>query len=136
MLELVKHLSDDELASLNRGGHDPLKVYAAFKAAVDNKAAPTVILAKTIKGYGLGGNVQGKNITHQRKKLTTEDLVQFRDKFNIPISEKDVSKLSFIKPSKNSEVFKYLQQRREILGGPLPARTEKFPEISFDDEFV
>ena len=124
LLEMVQHLSDEDLENLRRGGHDPVKVYAAYQAAVDFKGKPTVILAKTIKGYGLGESGEGKNITHQQKKLNEDELKQFRTRFNIPISDEDVAETPFYKPSPDSEVMKYLHERRKALGGYMPARHE------------
>ena len=124
LLEMVQHLSDDDLENLRRGGHDPVKVYAAYKAAVDFKGKPTVILAKTIKGYGLGESGEGKNISHQQKKLNEDELKQFRTRFNIPISDKDVTETPFYKPAADSEVMKYLHEHRKALGGYMPARHE------------
>ncbi len=122
LLEMVSHLSDEQLRKMKRGGHDPEKVYAAFKAAVEHKGQPTVILAKTIKGYGLGEAGEGKNITHQQKKLNEEELKEFRTRFGIPISDEEVSKAPFYKPSDDSPEMKYLRERREKLGGPIPYR--------------
>ena len=124
LLDLIQHLSDEDLENLRRGGHDPVKVYAAYKAAVDFKGKPTVVLAKTIKGYGLGESDEGKNITHQQKKLNEDELKQFRTRFNIPISDKDVAETPFYKPAADSEVMKYLHERRQALGGYMPARHE------------
>ncbi len=122
LLEMVKHLSDEQLECLNRGGHDPQKVYAAYKAAMDFKGAPTVILAKTIKGYGLGESGEGKNISHQQKKLNEDELKQFRTRFNIPISDKDTANTPFYKPAADSEEMIYLHERRKALGGYVPSR--------------
>ncbi len=122
LLQMVSHLSDEELRRLKRGGHDPLKVYAAFRAATQKKGAPTVILAKTIKGYGLGEAGEGKNITHSQKKLNEEELRVFRDRFGIPISDEEVSKAPFYRPPDDSPEIQYLKERRKILGGSLPAR--------------
>jgi len=123
LLELVKHLSDEQLRKLRRGGHDPEKVYAAYKAAVEHQGSPTVILAKTIKGYGLGEAGEGKNITHQQKKLNEEELREFRTRFGIPISDEDVAKAPFYRPPEDSPEMKYLHERRRALGGYLPKRT-------------
>jgi pyruvate dehydrogenase E1 component len=125
LLEMVKHLSDEHLQKLNRGGHDPEKVYAAYKAAVEHKGSPTVILAKTIKGYGLGESGEGKNITHQQKKLNEEELREFRSRFGIPISDEDIAKTPFYKPPDDSPEMKYLHARRKELGGYLPQRIVK-----------
>ena len=129
LLEMVKHLSDEQLQKLNRGGHDPEKVYAAYKAAVEHKGSPTVILAKTIKGYGLGESGEGKNITHQQKKLNEEELREFRSRFGIPISDEDVSKAPFYKPPDDSPEMKYLHERRRELGGYIPNRMVKCEPI-------
>lgn len=120
--EMVEDYSDEELQKLRRGGHDPEKVYAAYKAAVEHEGSPTVILAKTIKGYGLGEAGEGKNITHQQKKLNDEELKEFRDRFDIPISNADIHNAPFFRPDKNSEEMQYLRERREALGGFVPAR--------------
>ncbi len=122
LLEMVKDLSDEQLHKMRRGGHDPEKIYAAYKAAVEFKGAPTVILAKTIKGYGLGESGEGKNITHQQKKLNEEELKEFRTRFNIPISDEDVAQAPFYKPAEDSPEVKYLHERRKALGGYLPQR--------------
>jgi pyruvate dehydrogenase E1 component len=122
VLELVKHLSDDQLKKLRLGGHDPEKVFAAYKAATETKGKPTVILARTIKGYGLGETGEGKNPTHQQKKLNEQEVLTFRTRFNIPLSDDDVVKMPFYKPAEDSAEMTYMQQRREQLGGPLPQR--------------
>jgi pyruvate dehydrogenase E1 component len=123
--ELVKNLSDEQLRKLRRGGHDPEKVYAAYKAAVEHKGSPTVILAQTIKGYGLGEAGEGRNITHQQKKLNEEELKEFRSRFGIPVSDEEVSGVPFYKPSENSPEISYLKERREKLGGFVPQRINK-----------
>ena len=122
LLEMVKNLSDEQLQHLNRGGHDPQKVYSAYKAAFEFTGAPTVILAKTIKGYGLGESGEGKNISHQQKKLNEDELRQFRTRFNIPISNDAVAQAPFYKPPEDSEEMVYLHNRRKTLGGYLPTR--------------
>ena len=122
LLQLVSHLSDDQIQKLRLGGHDPQKVYAAYKAAVEHEGAPTVILARTIKGYGLGEAGEGKNITHQQKKLNEEELKAFRSRFGIPLSDKEVAKAPFYCPSPDSPEMKYLKQRRQELGGYIPKR--------------
>jgi pyruvate dehydrogenase E1 component len=122
LLKIAEDLSDEQLRKMKRGGHDPEKVYAAFKAAVDNTGSPTVILAKTIKGYGLGESGEGKNITHQQKKLNEEELAEFRTRFGIPISDEEVAKAPFYKPSEDSPEIKYLKERRKLLGGYVPVR--------------
>ncbi len=122
LLEMVSRLSDQEIWRLNRGGHDPNKVYAAFDAAVKTKGQPTVILAKTIKGYGLGHVAQGKNPAHQQKKLDLDSIREFRDRFNIPIPDDKLADLPYFKPSEDSAEMKYLREQRQKLGGYLPAR--------------
>ncbi|WP_459556033.1 pyruvate dehydrogenase (acetyl-transferring), homodimeric type [Lacunimicrobium album] len=122
LMEMVDHLSDEQLEKLKRGGHDPNKVYAAYKAAYDHTGSPTVILAKTIKGYGLGEAGEGRNVAHNNKKMNLEELKQFRSRFNIPISPEDVEKMPFYKPAEDSEEMVYLRARREQLGGFVPAR--------------
>ncbi|KAA0694897.1 pyruvate dehydrogenase (acetyl-transferring), homodimeric type [Halopseudomonas laoshanensis] len=124
--EMVKDLSDEEIWKLNRGGHDPYKVYAAYHEAVNHKDQPTVILAKTIKGYGTGTG-QGQNTAHNTKKVDIESLKKFRDRFDIPVNDKDLEKLPFFKPEEGSAEYKYLHSRREKLGGYMPQRrTESF----------
>ncbi len=125
LLEMVKHFSDEQLTKMRRGGHDPEKVFAAYKVAVEFKGAPSVVIAKTVKGYGLGESGEGKNITHQQKKLNEEELGQFRTRFNIPISDEDVAEAPFYKPAEDSEEMKYLHERRKSLGGYLPQRKIK-----------
>ena len=120
--ELVADMSDEELWRLKRGGHDPQKVYAAYAAAVAHTDQPTVILAKTVKGYGMGEAGEGQNITHQQKKMGEESLAQFRDRFNIPVSEEKLDELPFYKPDEDSAVMRYLHERRKALGGYLPGR--------------
>lgn len=122
LLEMVSHLSDEELRKLRLGGHDPVKVYAAYKAAVEHKGSPTVILARTIKGYGLGEAGEGKNITHQQKKLNEDELREFRTRFGIPISDEEIANAPFYRPRAESPMLKYLHSRREKLGGYVPSR--------------
>ncbi len=122
LLDMVKHLSDEQLHKLGLGGHDPRKVYAAYKAAVEHKGSPTVILAKTVKGYGLGEAGEGRNITHQQKKLNEDELREFRSRFGIPISDEQVAEAPFYRPPENSIEIRYLKQRRRELGGYLPSR--------------
>lgn len=126
LLKMVEHLSDDQLQKLRRGGHDPEKVYHAYKAAVDHKGGPTVILAKTVKGYGLGESGQAANSAHQKKKMTKAELMAFRDRFMIPLSDEEVGNAPFYSPPKDSEELKYLQERRKALGGYVPSRRTKF----------
>ena len=120
---MVNHLSDDELTKLLRGGHDVRKVYAAYKKATETKGQPSVILAKTVKGYGLGEAGEGRNITHQQKKLNEKELREFRSRFKIPISDDEVAETPFYKPAEDSEEMQYLRARQEALGGSLPRRT-------------
>jgi len=129
LLDLVSHMSDDELKRLRRGGHDPEKVYAAYQAAMDHKGQPTVILAKTIKGYGLGEAGEGKNIAHNAKKANEEELKAFRTRFEIPIPESDVTTLPFYRPDADSPEMKYLHERRQELGGYVPTRTNRAPAL-------
>ncbi|QAA93466.1 pyruvate dehydrogenase (acetyl-transferring), homodimeric type [Pollutimonas thiosulfatoxidans] len=128
LLEMVSRMSDDDVWRLNRGGHDPYKVYAAFKAASDHKGQPTVILAKTIKGYGMGHVGQAKNPTHQQKKLDIDALREFRDRFNIPVPDDKIESLPYFKPADDSPEMKYLHERRQALGGYLPRRRVKADE--------
>ena len=128
-LKLVEHLSDEELTRMRMGGHDPEKVHAAYRAAVNNQGTPTVILARTIKGYGLGESGEGKNITHQQKKLNEEELREFRRRFDIPISEDEIGSAPFYRPAKDSLEVQYLVERRRALGGALPKRISKIERI-------
>jgi pyruvate dehydrogenase E1 component len=128
--EMVANMSDEEIWHLNRGGHDPEKVYAAYASAVANVGAPTVILAKTVKGFGMGKAGEGLNSTHQQKKLTDENLKEVRDRFNIQISDEEIAGLSFRKPAADSEEMRYLQERRAALGGYLPARSALAPPLA------
>jgi pyruvate dehydrogenase E1 component len=134
LLDLVKHLSDEQLSKLRLGGHDPKKVYAAYKAAVEHEGSPTVILARTIKGYGLGEAGEGKNITHQQKKLNEEELTAFRSRFGIPISDEDCGKAPFYKPPDDRPEMKYLHERRRNLGGYVPVRNVTAPPLSLSSE--
>ncbi|MDX1520493.1 MAG: pyruvate dehydrogenase (acetyl-transferring), homodimeric type, partial [Anaerolineae bacterium] len=121
--EMVADMTDEQVGKLRLGGHDPVKVYAAYKAATEHTGSPTVILARTIKGYGLGEAGEGKNITHQQKKLNEEGLREFRSRFGVPISDDDVAKAPFYRPADDSPEIEYLLQRRQQLGGYVPART-------------
>ena len=132
LLEMVKHLADEQLRKLRRGGHDPEKVYNAYKAAVEHQGSPTVILARTIKGYGLGEAGEGKNITHQQKKMNEEELREFRSRFGIPISDEEVAKAPFYRPPDDSPEIKYLHERRRTLGGYVPARAPKCQRLEVD----
>jgi pyruvate dehydrogenase E1 component len=129
LLKMVEHLSDDQLSRMRLGGHDPLKVYAAYKAATDHKGSPTVILAKTIKGYGLGESGEGKNITHQQKKINDEELALFRSRFGIPIKDEELHGAPFYRPSEDSLELQYMQDRRKQLGGYMPARKVVAPKL-------
>lgn len=120
--KMVEHLSDEEIWRLNRGGHDAQKVYAAYAQALEHKGSPTVILAKTIKGYGMGAAGEGMNITHQQKKMTVEQLRAFRDRFSIPVSDAEINDVPFYRPDESSPEIQFLRKQRESLGGPLPAR--------------
>jgi len=122
ILKMVENYSDEQLEKLARGGHDSEKVYAAYKAAIENTGSPTVILAKTIKGYGLGEAGEGKNITHQQKKLNEEELKRFRTRFYIPLTDKEVPDAPFYRPAPGSPEMKYLLERRKSLGGNIPKR--------------
>jgi pyruvate dehydrogenase E1 component len=119
---MVANMSDDEIWRLNRGGHDARKVYAAYDAAVRHKGQPTIILAKTVKGFGMGGAGEGLNTAHQQKKLGIEALKEFRDRFNIPVSDKDIEEVPYCKPAADSPELEYLHERRNALGGFLPQR--------------
>src|SRR5581483_9341171 len=123
--KLVEHLTDEEVGALRRGGHDPLKVYNAYRRAVQHKGQPTVILAKTIKGYGLGEAGEGRNVTHQQKKLNEEELRYVRQRFDIPIPDDKILTVSFYKPPEDSPEMRYMKQRSDALGGPLPARNPR-----------
>jgi pyruvate dehydrogenase E1 component len=119
---LVEDLADEDVWRLNRGGHDPYKVYAAYKAASDFEGGPTVILAKTVKGYGLGSAGEGQNVAHNTKKLVVDQLRAFRDRFSIPISDKEIENVPFIRPEESSAEMKYLRERENALGGSVPQR--------------
>ena len=141
LLEMVEHLSDKELEKMKLGGHDSMKVYSAYKEAVNFKGKPTVILARTIKGYGLGEAGEGRNITHNQKKLKEDELIAFRDRFNIPISDEEAIKAPFYRFEKNSVEYKYLKKQRDLLGGPLPIRLDRstpllVPKISVFKEML
>ncbi|MCU0724881.1 MAG: pyruvate dehydrogenase (acetyl-transferring), homodimeric type [Planctomycetes bacterium] len=131
--ELVAHLSDEELRRLRRGGHDPEKVYAAYKAAVEHRGSPTVILAKTVKGYGLGEAGEGRNITHQQKKLNEDELRQFRDRFSLPFSDEEVAEAPFYRPPDDADEIRYLAHRRKELGGPVPTRVVRAKPVPAPD---
>ncbi len=122
--QMVADWSDEKIWKLTRGGHDAVKVYAAYKAAVEQKSMPTVILAKTVKGYGMGASGEGQMITHQQKKMPIDSLLQFRDRFNVPLNDEQVKNLELIKLAEDSEEMKYLKERRSALGGYLPQRRQ------------
>jgi pyruvate dehydrogenase E1 component len=123
--EMVANMSDEEIWRLNRGGHDPLKVYSAYDAAMRHAGQPTIILVKTVKGYGMGAAGEGQNTAHQQKKLDLDALKEMRDRFNIPVSDKDVENVPYYKPDADSAELKYLHERRRSLGGFLPQRRTK-----------
>ena len=126
--KLVENMSDEEIWKLNRGGHDPLKVYAAYKAAQKTKDRPTVILAKTVKGYGMGESAEGKNIAHGVKKVDVDSLRQFRDRFKVPFSDEELENLPYYTFAEDSAEMKYMKERRAELGGAVPQRRQKFTE--------
>jgi pyruvate dehydrogenase E1 component len=128
--ELVANLTDDDIWRLNRGGHDPQKVYAAYAAAVKHAGQPSVILAKTVKGYGLGKSGESINISHQMKKMSEEELREFRDRYRLPISDAKLKDAPFYKPPEDSAEMVYLRERREALGGYLPARRRAAPPLA------
>jgi pyruvate dehydrogenase E1 component len=141
LLELVNHLSDEQISKLLRGGHDVRKVYAAYQAANEHRGQPTVILAKTVKGYGLGEAGEGKNISHQQKKMNEKELREFRQRFDIPISDDVIADMPFFRPTPDSVETKYLLERRRKLGGFLPARIIKpftldVPKLDYFTEFL
>jgi len=129
LLEMVKHLSDDQLKKMTLGGHDPIKVYNAYKAAIEHRGAPTVILARTIKGYGLGEAGEGKNITHQQKKMNEDELRAFRTRFGIPVSDTEIGHTPFYRPADDSIETRYMRERRRALGGYVPSRARRSPAL-------
>ncbi|MEH6576873.1 MAG: pyruvate dehydrogenase (acetyl-transferring), homodimeric type [Amphritea sp.] len=129
LLEMVKDLSDDDIMNLNRGGHDPYKVFAAYQAAMNNKGQPTVILAQTVKGYGTGKSGQAKNDTHSLKKVAIDDLKDFRDHHNIPLNDDQLKEVPYYRPSPDSPEMKYMMDRRSKLGGACPARRSDFDAL-------
>ncbi len=141
LLPLVNHLTDEQIHKLLRGGHDSRKVYAAYKAAVKHQGQPTVVLAKTVKGYGLGEAGEGRNITHQQKKLNEKELREFRERFQIPISDEEIAETPFFRPAPQSRERQYLLERRKKLGGFLPqrvvdAKALEVPGTEFFSEFL
>ncbi len=129
----VAHLSDRDIWRLNRGGHDPTKVYAAYAEAMRHQGQPTVILAKTVKGYGMGEAGEGQNITHQQKKMGIDAIRDFRDRFNVPIPDEDLEKLPFYRPPEDSAELVYLKARRKALGGFLPQRRHKSESLQIPE---
>ncbi|MEY4568058.1 MAG: Pyruvate dehydrogenase component [Planctomycetota bacterium] len=129
LMQLVSNFSDEKLEKMRRGGHDPEKVFAAYKTAIETKGQPTVILAKTIKGYGLGEQGEGRNIAHNKKKVNEQELLEFRSRFGIPISDEEVGEAPFYKPPETSVEIRYLKERRKALGGSLPSRPTEHPKI-------
>jgi pyruvate dehydrogenase E1 component len=125
LLDMVKHLSDDQLKKMTLGGHDPVKVYNAYRAALEHKGSPTVVLARTIKGYGLGEAGEGKNITHQQKKLNEDELRAFRTRFGVPIADSEIGHAPFYRPPDDSVETRYMRERRRALGGYVPARRNR-----------
>ena len=121
-LDLVSHINDDDLIKMKLGGHDPIKMYAAYKEAIEHKGRPTAILSRTIKGYGLGEAGEGRNITHNQKKLNESELLYFRDRFDVPLSDEEAIKAPFFKPKSNSKEIKYIKDCRKKLGGYTPSR--------------
>ncbi len=136
LLKMVEKMTDEQLQKMKRGGHDPEKVFAAFKAAATHVGQPTVILAKTIKGYGLGESGEGKNITHQQKKLNEDEMKEFRSRFGIPISDDDIANAPFFKPSEDSSEMQYLLARRKELGGFVPSRKSDIRPIKTPPEEI
>ena len=136
LLEMARHLSDDQLKRLRLGGHDPVKVFNAYRVAVETKGQPTVVLARTIKGYGLGEAGEGKNITHQQKKMNESDLRTFRTRFGIPISDEQIAEAPFYRPADDSVEMTYMRDRRKALGGSAPSRRVTVPPIKADFEDV
>ncbi|MFK8068780.1 MAG: pyruvate dehydrogenase (acetyl-transferring), homodimeric type [Gammaproteobacteria bacterium] len=130
---LVANMTDEDINRLNRGGHDPHKVYAAYAAAMKHKGQPTLILVKTVKGYGMGDSGEGMNITHQQKKMGEDSLKEFRDRFNLPISDEDINDIPFFKPPEDSPEIKYLKEHREALGGDFFKPKTKAPALTIPD---
>src|SRR5450759_2075874 len=131
--QMVAGMSDEDIWRLNRGGHDPYKIHAAYASAVSHKGQPTVILAKTVKGYGMGQAGEGQNITHQQKKMDVTALKQFRDRFQVPVTDEVIADTPFYRPAEDSPEIKYLKAAREQLGGSLPARHASIPPLKVPD---
>ncbi len=127
--EMVANMSDEDIWRLNRGGHDARKVFSAYQKAVNHRERPTIILAKTVKGFGLGSVAEGQNTAHQQKKLDLNALKEFRDRFNIPITDKKLKDVPYFMPKKNSQELEYLHERRKSLGGYIPKRITKAKSI-------
>ena len=136
LLNLVSQMDDKDIWKLNRGGHDPHKVYAAYHSAMQNKGSPTIILAKTIKGYGMGKSGESINTTHQQKKLDEKDLLYYRDRFDVPLTDQQVKNIEYYRPSENSPEIKYLKERRFKLGGNLPERSSFAKSIKTPSEDI
>ncbi len=134
LLKMVEDLPDEALRTMRQGGHDPRKVYAAYKAAFEHKGSPTVILARTIKGYGLGESGEGRNITHQQKKLNEDELREFRSRFGIPISDEQLAETPFYLPPEDSREIQYIRARRQALGGYVPARKVRSKPLVADHD--
>ena len=134
--QLVSNLTDEDIWRLNRGGHDPHKVYAAYDAAMKHKGQPTVILTKTIKGYGMGKSGESINTTHQQKKLGLDDMYYFRDRFDIPLTDKQVENLEFYRPDEKSDEIQYLKEKRAALGGFIPSRSSNSKQIKISDPSI
>ncbi|MGD9903448.1 MAG: pyruvate dehydrogenase (acetyl-transferring), homodimeric type [Vicinamibacterales bacterium] len=132
LLEMVEHLSDEQLKKLTLGGHDPIKVFNAFKRATDTKGQPSVVLARTIKGYGIGEAGEGKNVTHNQKKMNDREVMEFRTRFGIPISDDEVANAPFYRPPADSVEAKYIAERRQAMFGAVPARRERAEPIAAD----
>ncbi len=130
LLKMVEHMSDDDIYRLDRGGHDPFKVFQAYKAAKEHTGQPTVILAKTVKGYGMGEAGEGQNATHSQKKLGLKQVANFAERFDVPVTDKDVKELNLYRPAEDSEEMQYLRERRQKLGGSLPVRSFDLEEIN------
>ena len=127
--EMVANMSDEDIWRLNRGGHDARKVFSAYQKAINHRERPTIILAKTVKGFGLGSVAEGQNTAHQQKKLDLNALKEFRDRFNIPITDKKLKDVPYFMPKKNSQELEYLHERRKSLGGYMPKRITKAKSI-------
>src|SRR6476660_8840636 len=130
LLDMVKHLSDEQLQRMRLGGHDPVKIFNAYKTATEHKGQPTVVLARTIKGYGLGEAGEGKNITHQQKKMNESDLRTFRTRFGIPVSDEQIAEAPFYRPAEDSPELEYLRERRKALGGFVPSRSVRVKPLN------